>query len=133
MPSQSLTSISVTFGLSGSNFDPNSFTELVGIKPTKIWHQRHEHLKSRSDLPQLAWQYEIARQPYPSIDEATKQVLQPFLGKEEAINSFCHKNPCHAFVRCVIYGETQDVVLGLEPQTIVYLAGFNSNWSLGIV
>jgi Domain of unknown function (DUF4279) len=119
---RSMASVTSLFVIGGHDFDPSLFSEQVGISPTKVWRRTLEALKSRHDIPELEWQYQLDRRPHDSLDEAIREVLGPFVAYREQIVNFIHKYNCSASVIFRIHGSSSLIELCAEPDTVVLLA-----------
>ncbi len=119
---RSMASVTSLFVIGGHDFDPSLFSEQVGISPTKVWRRTLEALKSRHDIPELEWQYQLDRRPHDSLDEAIREVLGPFVAYREQIVNFIHKYNCSASVIFRIYGCSSLIELCAAPDTVVLLA-----------
>jgi hypothetical protein len=117
-----LSSVSSLFVVGGKDFDPDLFSNQVGVKPTRIWHCGLESLKERQDIPKLEWQYELARRPHTSLDKAVREILAPFVDKGEHVVGFLHAHDCSACVICRVHGDSSHVELCVESETVQLLA-----------
>ena len=124
--------ITTTFSLSGQAFDPDLFTRLVCIEPTKIWRQRLESLKSNPAFPQIEWRYVLAKRPHWSMDDAVREMLEAFASRREAIVSFANENKCSLHVRCQLFADSSVIIYELTKGTIETLAGFGCEFSFVI-
>ena len=119
---QSSASVTSLFVISGRDFDPSLFSEQVGVSPTKVWHRTLEALKDRQDIPELEWRYQLDRRLHSSLDEAIREVLDPFVPFRERIRNFIYKYKCNSYVFCRIHGDSARIELCAEAETIELLA-----------
>lgn len=101
--SEKVPGISVTFFVGGEKFDVSKFNNLVGITPTRIWEQKIDHLKKRTDLNNFSWSYEKQEIACWSIEEPIEQVIEIFWPHREKILMFCEENYLSISVTCSIY------------------------------
>lgn len=43
---------------------PTRVTRAIGLYPTRIWRERHEHLRERADLADTHWAVGVPEQPF---------------------------------------------------------------------
>jgi hypothetical protein len=125
-------SITSSFVVSGKSFDTDAFSKVVGLAPTRLWRQRLPHLKARADLPQMEWAYEIKQRPHTSLDAAVSEVLSPFISSAERIKSFVAAHQCSVDVVCLVYGDSNSVVLEVLADTVRKLALVGCGLSLAL-
>ncbi len=65
--------------IGGHAFNTDELTAVVGIEPTKVWHQKLEWLKSAApNLSTVGWEYRIDKQSKWSLGEAIEELLNTF-------------------------------------------------------
>ncbi len=101
--SEKVPEISVTFFIGGEKFEVSEFNDLIGVTPTKVWEQKIDHLKKRTDLDNFAWSYEKQKIACWSIEEPIEQVIKVFWPHREKILKFCEENCLSIDVTCSIY------------------------------
>ena len=63
--------------IAGHSFVPDELTALIGIKPTRVWHQKLQWLKALDpSLPTIGWEYELEKQDKQNIGEAIDEILE---------------------------------------------------------
>lgn len=108
--------ITVHFVLSGRDFDPGVCTEALGLTATHIWTQRHEHLKSRLDLPNVEWHLGFDKKPSYSVDESAVEVVALIWPARERIRDFLSSSGLSASLSCsvTIYEDRPEYCLSAE-------------------
>ena len=85
--------VGATFTIAGRDFDIDLVTEMLGVKPSSVWHQRHEHLRKRPDLDTTNWSLSAGPRGCYSVSEVIEELLimvAPLLPKLAAILSTMH-------------------------------------------
>jgi hypothetical protein len=111
-------SVTCTFAIGGKEFDPDQFTQIVAITPTRIWRQKREDLRKRPDLSNVEWSYEIRYGPCDYLDQPLRELLRLFLPFSEAIRHFAVSHNCTTSIICRIEGDLMYICLEIEAETL---------------
>lgn len=108
--------ITAHFVISGRDFDPAVCTEALGLTPTGIWTQRHEHLKSRVDLPNVEWHLGFDKKPSYSIDESVAEIVSLIWPARERIRELLSSSGLSASLSCsvTIYEDRPEYCLSTD-------------------
>jgi hypothetical protein len=94
--------ISISFSISGRDFDPNECTSAIGLAPTETWRQKRRHLQSRTDLANTAW---IIASPWTerdSIDEAVLTMVEDILPYQQGVVEYSRKRGLSVVLNCSV-------------------------------
>lgn len=124
--------VSSTFFISGRQFDPDSLSELIGIKPSEIWRQKNPTLMSRNDLPQVEWRYCLVRRAHWSLDSAIREMLNIFSPRSEQIGAFTRRYDCEAHLRLILHHDETVLVYEISADMIALLAALSCSLSFHV-
>lgn len=94
--------ISVSFVISGRDFDPDACSAALGLQPSNIWRQQREHLKNVLALPNVEWQLGFEGKEFYSLDEATSEVVALIWPTREQVRTFVSQNGLRATLACSV-------------------------------
>lgn len=94
--------ISVSFVISGRDFDPDTCSAALGLQPSNIWKQQREHLGKVLDLPNVEWQLGFDGKKLYSLDEAAAEVVGLIWPARERIRTFISQNELRATLACSV-------------------------------
>ena len=94
--------ISISFVISGRDFDPNICSVALGLQPSNVWRQQREHLKDRIDLPNVEWQLGFDGRALYSLDEAAAEVVDLIWPARERIRAFISQSGLRATLACSV-------------------------------
>jgi len=114
------------------DFDPDEFSRLVGVKPTKVWRAWASGVKNNTSFEQIVWRYDLKRRLHWSIDDAIREMLDHFNGQRVEIISFAKQHICSLQLRCRLHGDETVIVYQIEQLTIKQFAAFGCSFSLTI-
>ena len=124
--------LSTYFFISGRNFDPEICTSALGIEPTEIWRQKHEHLKQRKDIPNISWQLGKKKRHLYSVSEAVEEILDLIWPAREKIKMFTERKEFEVGIDCSVTIFDDRPVYELLPHTIQRLAVIGCGFGLDI-
>jgi len=119
--------------IAGFDFDVEACTRAVGLEPTRVWRQKHDHIKrSAPGLPTTNWLVETGKQPCYDISDSVQQILNIVVPKRQEILSFAAANSLSVeFITKVVITEDRPVY-ELRPEVLRELAPFSVSYSLDI-
>ena len=124
--------ITVNFGVAGRGFDTELATRTIGRTPTKVWRQKHEHLKARTDLSDTSWIVEIDWTEMDSVDDAVRRVLEEVWPYREGILTFVEEYEVSVSVTVFVRIWSNRPLYELLPDTMSKLVALNATFSLDI-
>lgn len=125
--------VTTVLTVAGHAFDADALTSVVGLQPTRIWHQRHERVKEIApDLPTMGWQYKLEKQPKWNIGEAIDELLRPFWKKKDELNAFVTGNHLRVSIRCIPHGDASEIEYIIGPEILMKLALIDASLSLAV-
>lgn len=114
--------ISVSLVVGGDDFDPETLSQRMDIAPTRVWSQKIQHLRERSDLPNCEWEYKLEKLETGSIDDAIRKVLDVFWEKKDSLRDFVADNKLSVAIVLYVFNEEMDPEYVISPNTMKRLA-----------
>jgi hypothetical protein len=133
MNPKTVPTITTALLIGGHRFNPQDFTLLVGVEPTKIWTQQHEWVKLiRPDIATIGWVYELKKQRKWSLGEAIEEILDVVWSKREEVHRFLSENRLKMSVDCKPFGDASVLEYIIQPAVIRKMAFFSASLSLAV-
>lgn len=123
--------ISVSFVISGRDFDPDACSAALGLQPSNIWRQRREHL-DLADLPNVEWQLGFEGKEIYSLDEAAAEVVALVWPARERIRAFVSQNGLRATLACSVRIDEDRPEYCLSPDVMSKLGWLDCKFCLDI-
>ena len=124
--------LSTHFVISGRDFDPEKCSEILGLKPSAIWRQKLEHLKSRNDLANTEWQIGFDKRPRYSLDEVVSDVIELICSMRDRILEFLSGSNLKATLTCSVSIQADRPEYCLSQLTLEKLAELHCEFCLDI-
>jgi hypothetical protein len=123
--------VTTVLRIGGHAFNPDELTSLVGVTPTRIWHQKHESVKEVApELATIGWEYKLEKQHQWSLGEAIDELLAPFWVKKEELKAFVSENHLQMSIRCIPYGDASIVQYIIAPMVLQKLGYIGATLSI---
>jgi hypothetical protein len=133
MTLDSIPRLTTVLSIGGHQFEPDDFTSLVGVKPSKVWTQKHEWIKlTHPDFDIVGWFYELKEQRKWSLGEAIGEVLDVVWSKKEQVGRFLSDNGLTMHIRCRPFGDASVLEYIIQPEAMKKLAFFGASLSLAV-
>ncbi|WP_417851742.1 DUF4279 domain-containing protein [Thalassoglobus sp.] len=97
--------ISASFVVGGDDFDTAVLSQLIGLHPTRVWHQKIQYLRERSDISNCEWEYKLDKLECWAIDDAVQKVLDAFWEKKNDLNDFIASKKLKLTIALYVYNE----------------------------
>lgn len=123
--------ISAYFVIAGRDIDFSQCTKSIGIEPTEVWRQQHEHLKGMLEIPNTNWIIHVKCQDY-SIDDSLQKILDVIWPRRNKIRRYAKANSLKLAFICNIKIIDDRPVYSLSPETIKKIAWFGAKFGLDI-
>jgi lambda repressor-like predicted transcriptional regulator len=125
-------SMAVYLTLAGRDFDPDECTRAIGLEPTKIWRQRHEHLRARTDLDNVNWSVGIDQATSGAVSGAVNELLDRVWDHREAIVAHAAARGLRITLSCAVRIHVDAPEYLLSADTIRRVAGLGAELVLDI-
>jgi len=125
-------SMAVYLTLSGRDFDPDECTRAIGLEPTKIWQQRHEHLRARTDLDNVNWSVGIDEATGGTVSSAVDELLDRVWANRDAIVAHARSRGLRITLSCAVRIHTDAPEYLLAADTIGRVAELGAEFVLDI-
>ena len=119
--------IRTKFWIAGEKLDPNDFSRLIGIQPTKSGKKgdlvdNPEARDRGRTLPETFWRIEVVRDSY-DTDEGIQEILGLIWPQRDAIKEYLKARPSlQAGFTCVVRIHKDRPVYKVSPDSICKLA-----------
>ena len=120
------------FCISGRDFDPAMVTSAIGLEPSEVWKQKHEHLLHRKDIPNTCWSLGREKQQNYSVSEAVDEVLDLIWPKRAEIKKFVMHDSFDVGIDCSVTIWDDRPVYDLSAKVIKRLADLGCEFGLDI-
>ena len=120
------------FCISGWDFDPAMVTSAIGLEPSEVWKQKHEHLLNRKDIPNICWSLGRGEQRNYSVSEAVDEVLDLIWPKRAEIKKFAINDSFDVGIDCSVTIWEDRPVYDLSAKVIKRLADLGCEFGLDI-
>ena len=120
------------FCISGWDFDPAMVTSAIGLEPSKVWKQKHEHLLHRKDIANTCWSLGREKQRNYSVSEAVDEVLDLIWPKRAEIKKFVMNDSFDVGIDCSVTIWEDRPVYELSAKVIKRLADLGCEFGLDI-
>ncbi len=125
--------ITTNLSIGGHHFNPDELTLLVGVRPTKVWTQRHEWIKGTCpDIDTIEWRYELKEQDKWSLGEAIEEILEVVWSKKEEVRRFLLDNRLTLHIDCRPFGDASMIEYIIQPEVITKMGFFAASLSLAV-
>ncbi len=124
--------LAVFLTLAGRDFDPDECTRVIGLAPTRIWRQRHEHLQARVDLDNVNWSVGTDEASHDVVSDAVDEVLDRVWSHREAIVRHAQQHGLRITLSCAVRIHTDAPEYSLAPRTIQRLAELGAEFVLDV-
>jgi Domain of unknown function (DUF4279) len=125
--------IKVFFAYSGKDLDVDSISAHLGIKPTGIWRQKHEHiLRDNPELPNTNWLYEIEDLRLYSTNEAIEELLKVIWPIRESVVSYNRLSGLVPSITCTVKIYEDRPLYEVLPQNLQRMGYLGCEFGLDI-
>ena len=124
--------ISAWLVLSGNDFDSNACTDTIGLQPTSVWRQAHEHLRDRTDLDNMSWSYGYETRRGYDIDEVIQELLNDVRPCAASITQFSLQNKLKVSVTCNVTINSDRPLYKLSPNSMQGISELNAEFLMDI-
>lgn len=104
----------------------------IGLRPTKIWRQHHQHLLTRTHLDAVQWIYGIDKVPSDDVDDVLASLLEQVWEHRDAIKEFALNEGIRTSITCITTITDASPLFHLMPTTLSRLAYLGVEVSFGI-
>jgi lambda repressor-like predicted transcriptional regulator len=125
-------SLGVFVTLAGRDFDPDECTRAIGLEPSAVWKQRHEHLQSRLDLDSINWSVGFDEKACDTLSDAVDEVLDRVWPHREAMVRHAAERGLRITVTCTVRIHAAAPEYSLSPRTIERLAELKAGFLMDI-
>jgi lambda repressor-like predicted transcriptional regulator len=125
-------SMAVYLTLAGRDFDPDDCTRAIGLEPTKIWKQRHEHLRARTDLDNVNWSVGIDEATSGLVSSTVDELLDRVWARRESIVAHAEARGLRVTLSCAVRIHTEAPEYLLSAATIGRVAKLGAEFVLDI-
>jgi hypothetical protein len=133
MTLESIPSITTVLSIGGHEFQPDELTSLVGVKPTKIWTQKHERIKlTHPNINTIEWRYELEKQRKWSLGEAIDEILNVIWSKKDDLNQFLLEKQLRMHIDCRPFGDASKIEYIIQPEAMKKMVFFGASLSLAV-
>jgi len=124
--------LTTKFYVAGWDFEPDIITSYLGLAPTEVWKQKHAHLLSRKDIPNVSWSLGCRDERIYSISDAVDGVLDLLWPVKEQIKLVSKKPDYYVGITCSVTIYEDSPVYDLSANTISRLSELGCEFSLDI-
>ena len=96
-------SIACHFTVTGSDFDPEAFTERIGLTPTDTWHKGDPVGESLIRMKHSGWRCTVPRRSSLDLGESLRALLAEVLPFADSIRDECDRLHLSAEIACVLF------------------------------
>jgi hypothetical protein len=110
-----------SFVISGRNFDPEGFSRLIEVQPTRIWRQQNPSLVNRAELPTIEWRFQIQYDSCNWLNHPIQDILNHFTLYQSELRSFVEQHNCASHLLVKVRGDLEGIDLSVEANTLEQL------------
>ncbi len=125
--------ITTVLRIGGRDFSPDDLTSVVGIEPTKKWHQKLRWLKAIApEISTVGWEYRIDKQRKWSLGEAIAEVLDVFWPRRDELKAFLLKHQLRVAIECRPFGDASALEYIIQSKVIEQMAVLGASLTLAV-
>lgn len=120
------------FAIAAQDLNVDECTQRIGLAPSDVWRQKHDHLKFHPDIPNTEWVVETSSDSLRSTSEAIGILLERIWPKRDIIKKFLEEKGLNASITCSVTIKEDRPLYDLAPDILAKLASLGVEFGFDI-